>query len=134
MWKMLIIIGCFCLAACAVSREAMMKADYGPRPSNAEAVKKTTTYLEQILIEPDSLRLGCSLDMRRGWARDSFFDDPVFGWLIRCKVKAKYSLNGYTSNKDYVFVVNGPNVFGLELSRDIDVQRDLTYLFMGYAD
>lgn len=126
------------LSACGsmnVSRDAMMNANYGIRPSNAEAVASARGYFEQILIDPDSLRLRCNESIRKGWARDSMYDTPIHGYLLRCDVNAKNRFGGYTGAKDYVLVLNGTRVlFALEVSRNLNTAQTLNHLFMGYAE
>ncbi len=89
----------------------------------------------QILIDPDSLRLSCNENTRKGWARDSMYDAPIYGYLLRCDVIAKNRLGGYTGTKEYALVLNGTRVlFALEVSRSENVARTLNHLFMGYAE
>ena len=138
MKKYLIFATTLFLSACGsmnVSRDAMMNANYGVRPSNSEAAASARGYFEQILIDPDSLKLRCNENTRKGWARDSMYDAPIYGYLLRCDVNAKNSFGGYTGNKDYVLVLNGTRVmFALEVSRSENVARTLNHLFMGYAE
>jgi hypothetical protein len=126
------------LTACGsmnVSRDAMVNANYGVKPSNSEAAASARGYFEKILIDPDSLRLRCNENTRKGWARDSMYDAPIYGHLLRCDVNAKNRFGGYTGNKDYVLVLNGSRVlFALEVSRDANTARTLNHLFMGYAE
>lgn len=138
MKKYLIVAISLFLSACGsmnVSRDAMLNANYGVKPSSSEATESARGYFERILIDPDSLRLSCSESTRKGWARDSMYDAPIYGHLLRCNVNAKNRLGGYTGNKDYVLVLNGTQVsFSLEVSRDNNTAHTLNHLFMGYAE
>ncbi|MBJ6724396.1 hypothetical protein [Geomesophilobacter sediminis] len=124
-----VIIACLLLSACAVSREAMMKADYGPQPSKEEAMQKVKQYLSLVLIDPDSLKLACSDDIRKGWLRDDpLGGTPNFGWLIYCNVNAKNRFGGYTGYKNYFFAINKFSV----VSRDVTDTTNIN-LFRGFA-
>ena len=125
----------FYLSACSltVPRENMQKAYYGPSLTGSEVIEKASLYFQQILLDPDSMKLDCSQDVRRGWARDNMFDEPTFGYLARCSVNAKNRFGGYTGKKDYAIVVNGSNVFAVEVNRS-DNQRRNPERWMGYAE
>ena len=136
MKKMLVaIMLSFGLSACStpVPIGAMKNANYGPKPSSSEAIERTRSYFTQVLIDPDSLKLGCSQDIRRGWARDSQFDEPTFGYLVICRVNSKNQFGGYTGNKSYAVIVNGSNVFAVEIYRSPNQSRNIE-LWMGYAE
>lgn len=126
------------LSACGsmnVSRDAMANANYGVKPSNSEAAASARGYFARILIDPDSLKLRCNENTRKGWARDNMYDDPIYGHLLRCDVNAKNRFGGYTGNSDYLLVLNGTRVlFALEVSKSENVARTLNHLFMGYAE
>lgn len=126
------------LTACgsmSVSREEMSNANYGVKPSSSETSAIVKEYLDQVLIDPDSLRLLCNESTRKGWARDNMYHPPIYGHLLRCKVNSKNKFGGYTGNKDYVFVLSGTQVlFSLEVSRDLNTASTLNHLFMGYAE
>lgn len=138
MEKVLMMCLCASLVGCAgmeVSRENMINANYGARPSVDNAVDMTKSYFQSVLIDPDSLKLHCGQDVRKGWARDNMYDKPIYGYLIRCDVNAKNKFGGYTGNKDYVAVINGQRVvFALEVSRDHNTAVTWNHLIMGYAE
>jgi hypothetical protein len=118
-----------------IPNEKIINANYGSMPSYEEAIESTKKYLDKILIDPESLRLDCSDQIRKGWARDNMYDEPIFGYLIRCDVNSKNSFGGYTGNKDYVFVINGSKaLFGLEVSRNRNTAVVWNKYFMGYTE
>ena len=61
------------------------------------------------------------------------FDQPTYGYLVRCYVNAKNSFGGYTGNKDYAVIVNGSNVFAVEVNKNENMQRN-PERWMGYAE
>lgn len=125
----------FCLSACSttVPRENTRRANYGPQLSGPEAIEKTRRHFEQVLIDPDSLKLNCSQDVRKGWARENMFDEPIYGYLVRCYANAKNTFGGYTGNKDYAIIVNGSRVFAVEVNKNANMQRN-PERWMGYAE
>ena len=123
-----IVLVCICLSACAVSRVAMTNANYGPRPSKTEAMQIIKQSLERVLIDPDSLRLACADDIRKGWARDNMYDPPNFGWLINCSVNSKNSFGGYTGNKNYYFSVNGSSAYPLDVTNPTNINLRMSYV------
>lgn len=117
------------------NRDNLANVNYGVKPSNSEAAASARKYFEQVLIDPDSLRLGCDENTRKGWARDRMSDRPSYGYLLRCDVNAKNRFGGYTGNKNYILVLNGAQVLvALELSRSEGVARTWNHLYMGYAE
>jgi len=107
----------FFLSACGVNvtRTNLQMASYGPPLSDSEAIALTRKYFSRVLIDPDSLKLNCSQDIAKGWARNNQFDEPTYGYLVWCQVNAKNQFGGYTGNQDYVVVVNGSNVFAVNM-------------------
>jgi hypothetical protein len=97
----------FALSACAgvpVTKERINSAHFGAKPSEEEAMQKIRSYLGNVLIDPDSLRLKCSKVTDRAWARGNMFDEPQFGYLVICDVNAKNRMGGYTGGKEHAFL------------------------------
>ena len=97
------------LTACGgvpVTRDDASKAQLAAKPTDEEAVRKARSYLENVLIDPDSLKLRCS-NVRKGWGRHNMYDKPIFGWVVLCGVNAKNKFGGYTGETPYLFIMNG---------------------------
>jgi len=116
----MVLLFSFALSACVgipVTKEKANRAHFSTQPSNEEAEAKIRGYLDNILIDPDSLRLKCSKVFGKGWARDNFIsDEPIFGYLVRCDVNSKNRLGGYTGGKDYVFIINAERIQGFDFT------------------
>ncbi len=116
----LLILIAFVLSACAgvpVTREKANAANFAAQPTDQEAVQNIQNYLENILIDPGSLRLKCSKVAGKGWARENFIsDEPQFGYLVSCDVNSKNRLGGYTGGKSYIFIINGGKTIGFDFT------------------
>lgn len=112
-----ILVACLCLTAChcSITQEDFMRANYGPRPSIAEAEYKARRYFEQVLIDPDSMKLSCSQEIKKGWTRENICDTPTMGYLYLCKVNAKNRLGGYTGNTLFAVLINGDGVSAINM-------------------
>lgn len=110
------------LAGCAapVTKEAAAKADFGAKPTKEEALKKINVFLQENLLDPDSMKLRCS-EVRKGWARNDMFEKPIFGWTVLCGVNARNRFGGYTGEQQYLFLFKG----GYMGHTKIDNIRDL---------
>lgn len=126
-------IVCFCLSACTVSREKLRNANFGSKVSSFEAKEKTKRYFEQVLVDPDSLMLSCSSDVRKGWARENRYDEPTYGYLVRCNVDFKNRYGKYTGNKEYAVVINDSDVFAVEVNKNASMKKS-PERWMGYAE
>ena len=108
------------LSACAgipVTREKANAANFSAQPTDEEAVQNIRNYLENVLIDPGSLRLKCSKVLGKGWARKNFIsDEPLFGYLVSCDVNSKNRMGGYTGGKHYVFIINGSRISGFDFT------------------
>lgn len=111
---LLLILISLVLSACAgipVTKEKANAANFAAQPTDEEAVKNIRNYLDDILIDPSSLRLKCSKIAGKGWARQNFiYDEPLFGYLVACDVNSKNRLGGYTGGKNYIFIINGRKI------------------------
>lgn len=98
------------LAGCGgvpVTREDASNAQFAAKPTDEEAIRKIRGYLEDVLIDPDSLRLKCSKVTDKAWARENMFDRPQFGYLVICDVNSKNRMGGYVGGKEFGFLFNG---------------------------
>ena len=99
----------FALSACGgipVTREKANAATFAAQPTDEDAVQYIRNYLDDVLIDPSSLRLKCSKVLGKGWARENFIsDEPLFGYLVSCDVNSKNRMGGYTGGKHYVFII-----------------------------
>ena len=99
----LLLTACGCVP---LTRDDASKAQFAAKPTDEEAVRKARSYLENVLIDPDSLKLRCS-NVRKGWGRHNMYDKPIFGWVVLCGVNAKNKFGGYTGETPYLFIMNG---------------------------
>jgi hypothetical protein len=97
------------LTACGgvpVTKDDANRAQFAAKPSDEEAIHKVRGYLENVMIDPDSLKLRCS-KVRKGWGRQNMYDKPIFGWVVLCGVNGKNKFGGYTGEKSHLFIMNG---------------------------
>jgi hypothetical protein len=110
----------FALSACGgipVTREKANAATFAAQPTDEDAVQYIRNYLDDVLIDPSSLRLKCSKVLGKGWARENFIsDEPLFGYLVSCDVNSKNRMGGYTGGKHYVFIINGSRISGFDFT------------------
>lgn len=103
----LITLGLTACGGVQVTRNDTNRAQFAAKPTDEEAIHKIRGYLENVLIDPDSLRLKCSKVTDRAWARGNVYDEPQFGYLVVCDVNAKNKMGGYTGGTEYIFLFNG---------------------------
>jgi len=116
MKNLLFIFIVFGVVACGgvpVTRDDASKAQFAAKPTDEEAMRKIRGYLDNVLIDPESLRLKCST-VRKGWGRHNMFDKPTFGWVVYCDVNAKNKLGGYTGGKPHLFIINGNSFMAID--------------------
>lgn len=100
-----VLTGCAGLAP--ITDEDIRGANFGAKPSKNEANTRIKSYLNNTLIDPDSVKLSCS-DVYKGWAKENYVtDSPKFGYIVVCNVNAKNRFGGYTGAKEYVYIFNG---------------------------
>jgi hypothetical protein len=120
MRNILFIFIAFSLCACGgipVTKEKANAATFSAQPTDADAVLYIRNYLDNVLIDPGSLRLKCSKVLGKGWARQNFIsDEPIFGYFVSCDVNSKNKMGGYTGSKKYVFIINGKRISGFDFT------------------
>lgn len=102
------------LAGCATppTQQEISSADYGPEPSNYQAVIKD--YMASALKDPESARY----EFYRKTTEKGFSGNPrTYGWVTCFNVNAKNSYGGYTGMQKY-FVLIRHNVVVTALSGD----------------
>lgn len=94
-------------AGCTTTPALDKTADYGPTPTNAQAVIQS--YFAQILKDPESVRYTGWTEPTKGYVRGPMYKGyPLtYGWLVGVNVNAKNSYGGYTGFKKYTFLMRG---------------------------
>ena len=118
------------LAGCGgvpVTRDDASKALFAAKPTDEEAIRKIRGYLENVLIDPDSLKLKCSKVTDKAWARGNMFDRPQFGYLVICDVNSKNRMGGYVGGKEFGFLLNGSSFQAFDYSGYSDGGRGTHY-------
>lgn len=135
MRNVLMIIVCLCLAAChcPISNNDVMRANFGQKPTNEEAAYKARKHFEQVLIDPDSLKLGCSQEIKKGWTREYQCGPATLGYLVLCNVNAKNRYGGYTGNKLFAVIINGTGVSAINLNEFPNREMNRGW-FVGYTE
>lgn len=108
----LIISGC----STPVTQSQVQNANFSEKPTDTEAFELIKSYLQNTLIDPNSLILKCSPVTGKGWARYYMTDKPTFGYLVLCSVNAKNKLGGYTGQTPYMYVINGRRISDFEFN------------------
>ena len=126
---LLILLISIFITACGtpVTQTQIQQARFVEPPSEIEANQQILNYLNNVLIDPQSLLLTCSKPLWKGWARKHTGAEPYFGHILMCKVNSKNRLGGYTGQKPFVFVFNGNKMKVFNFS-DID-KGDASSLF-----
>lgn len=88
-------------------------ANFGSKPSEEEAQRRIRQYLDNVLIDPESLRLKCS-PVKKGWGRHNMFAPPIFGWLVLCDVNSKNRMGGYAGARPMLFIINGASFTAID--------------------
>jgi hypothetical protein len=113
MWNSKCIVGLafiLLMTGCATvepSSWQLATADYGRRPSDAEAMKVVKSYMHPRLIDPYSAVYECERP-RKAWTNlKVFFSDNIsYGYAMRCNINAKNRLGGYTGAESYRFMIH----------------------------
>lgn len=113
---MFFVVFLVCACSTPVTKTQFENAKFSARPTNSEAVALIASYMQNILIDPNSLLLKCSHVTGKGWARQFATDEPVFGHIVLCTVNAKNKLGGYTGQKPYIYVINGSKITAFEFN------------------
>jgi len=119
---MLFISGC----ASTLTREQLHSENYGEGQGQEYYIEKINQYLNDILIDPGSLRLACA-EAQPGAARNLSIDPYKFGWVVYCKVNTKNKFGGYTGNKPHVYLFQGTTIVVKNTYGDAKLGRHFQY-------
>ncbi|MDN7669676.1 hypothetical protein [Burkholderia vietnamiensis] len=109
--SVVVIAATLSLAGCAdlqPSPEQMAAADYGNQPSATEATSLVQAYLQDTLIDPNSLILRGPTKLERGWMKAN--GRTEFGYLAYFGVNAKNRMGGYTGSIPKAFFIKNGSI------------------------
>ena len=109
----LVVLGVVACGGVPATRIDASKAQFAGKPTDQEAIRKIKGYFDDVLADPESLRMRCS-PIRKGWGRQTMNDKPTFGWVTYCNVDAKNKLGEYAGVKTYLFIINGENFTAID--------------------
>lgn len=85
----------------------ILSADYGPNPTNHEAIIKA--YLEDALYDPYSARYSFEPPVR-SYNRAITPEQPIYGWVVCGKINAKNRYGAYVGNERFYFLIRDGQV------------------------
>ena len=111
MKKMLILFVCLFIVSCASAKptpEELSSADYGPPPSNPEAI--IHSIIGPRLVDPDSAKYSLSVPVKGG---NDISGKRAYGWRVCGMINSKNRFGGYSGPKPIFAMIYNDRIIRL---------------------